>query len=172
MVKLPEDEDTPEKVSEVVVRCSRRNCRARLEGSGSAPVPCQGLERWTGRSMPDLAAAGLRGPRRRRSCEPRRTDPLCREPEDAGFWHAWRRVPFGPSPVAELILAVKETFLSRNTPRKASTDSQRVDKIFRNMDRNKDAKLTYEEFKEGSKQDPTIVQVSSKLQSAGHTDSR
>jgi hypothetical protein len=28
------------------------------------------------------------------------------------------------------------------------------------MDRNKDAKLTYDEFVEGSKQDPTIVQVS------------
>lgn len=37
---------------------------------------------------------------------------------------------------------------------------QRVDKIFRNMDRDKDAKLTYDEFVEGSKQDPTIVQVS------------
>ena len=37
---------------------------------------------------------------------------------------------------------------------------QRVDKIFRNMDRDKDAKLTFEEFVEGSKQDPTIVQVS------------
>ena len=36
---------------------------------------------------------------------------------------------------------------------------QRVEKIFRNMDRDKDAKLTYEEFVEGSKQDPTIVQV-------------
>ena len=36
---------------------------------------------------------------------------------------------------------------------------QRVDKIFRNMDKDKDAKLTYEEFVEGSKQDPTIVQV-------------
>lgn len=36
---------------------------------------------------------------------------------------------------------------------------KRVDKIFRNMDRDKDAKLTYEEFVEGSKQDPTIVQV-------------
>jgi Ca2+-binding EF-hand superfamily protein len=30
------------------------------------------------------------------------------------------------------------------------------------MDRNKDAKLTFEEFVEGSKQDPTIVQVSYK----------
>ena len=36
---------------------------------------------------------------------------------------------------------------------------QRVDKLFRKMDLNKDAKLNYEEFKEGSKQDPTIVQV-------------
>jgi hypothetical protein len=35
-----------------------------------------------------------------------------------------------------------------------------VDKIFRNMDKDKDAQLTYEEFVEGSKQDPTIVQVS------------
>lgn len=36
---------------------------------------------------------------------------------------------------------------------------KRVDKIFRNMDMNKDHRLTYDEFKEGSKQDPTIVQV-------------
>ena len=34
-----------------------------------------------------------------------------------------------------------------------------MDKIFRNMDRDKDAKLTYDEFVEGSKQDPAIVQV-------------
>jgi Ca2+-binding EF-hand superfamily protein len=40
---------------------------------------------------------------------------------------------------------------------------QRVDKIFRNMDKDKDAKLTYEEFVEGSKQDPTIVQVRASL---------
>lgn len=36
---------------------------------------------------------------------------------------------------------------------------KRVDKIFRNMDRDKDAKLTFDEFVEGSKQDPTIVQA-------------
>ncbi|KAJ3014460.1 hypothetical protein NUW54_g1301 [Trametes sanguinea] len=39
------------------------------------------------------------------------------------------------------------------------TPEKRVDKIFRNMDRDKDAKLTYDEFVEGSKQDPTIVQA-------------
>ena len=44
---------------------------------------------------------------------------------------------------------------------------QRVDKIFRNMDRDKDAKLTYEEFVEGSKQDPTIVQVRRPHRSCG-----
>ena len=41
------------------------------------------------------------------------------------------------------------------------------------MDLNKDAKLTFDEFKEGSKQDPTIVQVRlSTLDSAGITDNR
>lgn len=45
-------------------------------------------------------------------------------------------------------------------PADEDTPEKRVDKIFKNMDRNKDAKLTYDEFVEGSKQDPTIVQVS------------
>jgi len=44
-------------------------------------------------------------------------------------------------------------------PADEDTPEKRVDKIFRNMDRDKDAKLTYDEFVEGSKQDPTIVQV-------------
>ncbi|KAG6809286.1 Neuronal calcium sensor 1 [Tricholoma furcatifolium] len=45
-------------------------------------------------------------------------------------------------------------------PPDEDTPEKRVDKIFRNMDRDKDARLTFEEFVEGSKQDPTIVQAS------------
>ncbi|KAJ7791321.1 hypothetical protein B0H14DRAFT_2935829 [Mycena olivaceomarginata] len=45
-------------------------------------------------------------------------------------------------------------------PSDEDTPEKRVDKIFRNMDRDKDAKLTYDdEFVEGSKQDPTIVKA-------------
>lgn len=44
-------------------------------------------------------------------------------------------------------------------PEDEDTPEKRVDKIFKNMDKDSDAKLTFEEFVEGSKQDPTIVQV-------------
>jgi len=44
-------------------------------------------------------------------------------------------------------------------PLDEDTPEKRVNKIFKNMDKNKDAKLTFDEFFEGSKQDPTIVQA-------------
>lgn len=49
----------------------------------------------------------------------------------------------GQQPVAE----------DENTPQK------RVDKIFDQMDKNHDDRLTLEEFREGSKADPRIVQA-------------
>jgi len=40
-----------------------------------------------------------------------------------------------------------------------NTPQKRVDKIFNQMDKNHDNKLTLDEFREGSKADPRIVQV-------------
>ncbi|GAA5855004.1 hypothetical protein JCM8547_002341 [Rhodosporidiobolus lusitaniae] len=44
-------------------------------------------------------------------------------------------------------------------PPDEDTAEKRVNKIFALMDLNKDHQLTFEEFKEGSKKDPTIVQA-------------
>jgi len=44
-------------------------------------------------------------------------------------------------------------------PADEDTPEKRVTKIFNTMDFNQDHKLTYEEFAEGSKKDPTIVQA-------------
>ncbi|XP_022106014.1 neuronal calcium sensor 1-like [Acanthaster planci] len=44
-------------------------------------------------------------------------------------------------------------------PEEENTPQKRVDRIFALMDKNKDDKLTKEEFQNGSKEDPTIVQA-------------
>ena len=44
-------------------------------------------------------------------------------------------------------------------PADEDTPEKRVQKIFAAMDYNQDHRLTYQEFAEGSKKDPTIVQV-------------
>lgn len=46
-----------------------------------------------------------------------------------------------------------------NLPEEENTPEKRVNKIFDIMDKNRDDKLTFEEFLEGSKKDPTIIQA-------------
>ncbi|CAE6514472.1 unnamed protein product [Rhizoctonia solani] len=54
-------------------------------------------------------------------------------------------------------------------PADEDTPEKRVDKIFRNMDRSKDSRLTYDEFVEGNKQDPIIAQSVLVMADVGQT---
>ena len=63
----------------------------------------------------------------------------------------------------EMLIIVKSIYSMSGTivklPEDENTPEKRVDKIFKAMDRDKNSSLDFDEFVQGSKRDPTIVQA-------------
>lgn len=66
-----------------------------------------------------------------------------------------------PSSASVLVISPKNLILQGQQPHAEdeNTPQKRVDKIFDQMDKNHDDRLTLDEFREGSKADPRIVQA-------------
>lgn len=66
-------------------------------------------------------------------------------------------------PSQEMLTIVRSIYLMSGTivklPEDENTPEKRVSKIFAAMDKDKNSSLDFDEFVEGSKKDPTIVQA-------------
>lgn len=67
------------------------------------------------------------------------------------------RVLTPPSVLCQAIYKMVGTVIMMRMNQDGLTPQQRVDKIFKKMDQDKDDQITLEEFKEAAKSDPSIV---------------